>query len=57
MDIVREQKQYNRLQTEAKIAEAWEAGMYRKFLREAKWAERLRLDRSTARYIYRDNKI
>jgi hypothetical protein len=41
MDIVREQKQYNRLQTEAKIAEAWEAGMYRKFLREAKWAELL----------------
>jgi hypothetical protein len=41
MDMVREQKRYNRLQAEAKIAEAWEAGMYWRFLREAKRAELL----------------
>jgi hypothetical protein len=41
MDMVREQKRYNRLQAEAKIAEAWEAGMYWRFLREAKQAELL----------------
>jgi hypothetical protein len=41
MDMVREQKRYNRLQAEAKIAEAWEAGMYWRFMREAKRAELL----------------
>jgi hypothetical protein len=38
MDMVREQKRYKRLQAEAKIAEAWEAGMYWRLLREAKRA-------------------